>query len=156
MVTVAGVWCQQPLVPRCVPRGYGQRSRKRSGPYQPFSIHGGTRTRARNRTPITLRFEPTGFGDGNAQPHSGNVGAAWPHLQPPWTGTFLVVIHSILQTTKPCLILGVVFKKMMKANMIVSHEKNSAHKYDWKMIAFTGKTFPTKMIRKVNFSHQND
>ena len=35
--------------------------------HQPFSMHNRTLTRARNRTPITLRFEPAAFWDGNAQ-----------------------------------------------------------------------------------------
>ena len=124
--------------------------------HQPFSMHKSTLTRARNRTPITFRFEPAGFGEGNAQP---TLWKRWRRLNTLATTMnwdFCCVIHSVLQTMTSCLISrGGIFEND-EDKYDCQPRKNSAHKYDWKMIASAGKTFPTKMIRKVNFSHQND
>ena len=67
-------------------------------------MHNRTLTRARNRAPITFRFEPAGFGEGNAQP---TLWKRWRRLNTLATTMnwdFCGVIHSALQTMTSCLI----------------------------------------------------
>ena len=84
-------------------------------------------------SPITFRFEPAGFGEGNAQPTLWKRWRRLTTLATTMNWDFCCVIHSVLQTMTSCLISrGGIFE-------------NDEEKYDCQS---RKKTAPTNMIGK--------